>query len=188
MIQIKNRWTLEVIFESKKETIKEAVEEAVENNADLRYADLSNADLSNANLRYADLSNANLRYADLRYANLRYADLRYADLRYADLKYADLSDTNLRSVNLSNANLSDTNLRCVGDMKYIKTMQIDRYKIGFTVDTLQIGCQRHSIEDWKNFDDEKINSMDSGALEWWNKWKDFIFKAIELSFEENKDV
>ncbi len=60
-------------------------------------------------------------------------------------------------------------------------MQIDTYKIGFTKDTLQIGCQRHLIKEWKDFDDDKIANMDSDAKQWWNKWKDFIFKAIEIS-------
>jgi len=69
-------------------------------------------------------------------------------------------------------------------MKELRTMQIDTYKIGFTLDTLQIGCRRHKIEEWKSFSDEEIAKMDDGALEWWGHWKDFIFKAIELSKED----
>ena len=64
-IQIKNRWTGDIIFESEKTTYKEAIEEAVKSKADLSkanlsWADLSNANLSNANLSWADLSNADL--------------------------------------------------------------------------------------------------------------------------------
>ena len=69
-------------------------------------------------------------------------------------------------------------------MKEIRTMQVDTYMIGFTKNTLQIGCQRHSIEKWRSFTDEEISKMDKGALEWWNKWKDWIFQAIELSYGE----
>ena len=64
-------------------------------------------------------------------------------------------------------------------------MQIDTYKIGFTKDTLQIGCERHTIEEWQKFDDDKISKMDTNALKWWNKWKDFIFQAIELSYKDS---
>jgi hypothetical protein len=71
-------------------------------------------------------------------------------------------------------------------MKQLRTMRLDTYQIGFTKDTLQIGCQRHKIEKWERFSDEEINKMDAGALEWWAKWKEFVFKAIELSFSGDK--
>ena len=70
MIQIKNRFSLEVIFESKKDTVKEAVIEAISNGISLRYADLRGANLRGANLCEADLSDTNLRGANLRDANL----------------------------------------------------------------------------------------------------------------------
>ncbi len=112
-------------------------------------------------LKKAIKAKTNLRSADLRSADLRSAELSYANLRYADLSSADL--------------------RCMGDMRFIFTMQLDTWPISFTADTLQIGCQRHSIAEWKAFDDDRISSMDSKALAFWRKWKDFIFKAIELS-------
>lgn len=91
-LEIKNRFTGEVIFTSTKITYKEAVEEAVSQNADLRNADLENADLENADLRNADLRNTNLWDA-----NLRNADLENAYLENADLEDADLRDANLRN-------------------------------------------------------------------------------------------
>jgi hypothetical protein len=148
--------------------------------ADLGYAELGYADLGYANLRGADLGDANLRYADLRDADLGYADLRYADLRDADLRGANLRGADLRYADLRDADLRGADLLCMGDMEFIFTMQFDRWPIGFTRDTLQIGCQRHSIDDWKNFDDEKIRKMDTTAFDWWCKWKDHIFKTIEL--------
>ena len=154
MIQIKNRFSLEVIFESKKDTVKEAVREAIVNGTGLRCAKLYNANLEGADLEDANLEGANLR------------------------------GTNLRGANLDNANLEGADLLASGNMKELRTMQIDTYKIGFTLDTLQIGCRRHKIEEWKSFSDEEIAEMDAGALEWWGHWKDFIFKAIELSKEE----
>ena len=123
MIQIKNRFTGEVICEG--ETVAKAAAANLRyanlRSANLRYADLRSADLSYANLHSAnlhsadlhsadlhsanlcsaDLSSADLRSANLHYANLRYANLSYADLRSADLRSADLSYANLRYANLS---------------------------------------------------------------------------------------
>ena len=31
--------------------------------------------------------------------------------------------------------------------------------------------------------DKRRNLRHEGALEWWKKWRDFIFQAIELSFK-----
>ena len=36
---------------------------------------------------------------------------------------------------------------------------------------MRIGCQDHSIEDWKSFTDEQISQMASDALEFWNQHK-----------------
>jgi uncharacterized protein YjbI with pentapeptide repeats len=151
-IEIKNRFTGEVIFSHEQEnnSFRISVELAIKSSADLRSADLSSA------------------------------DLRSADLRYANLRSADLSSANLRSADLSSASLI-----CTGDMKFIFTLQIDKWLIGFTKDILQIGCQRHSIEDWRNLSDETINDMASGALAWWKRWKGPLFTIID---ERLKDL
>ena len=169
--------------------------------ADLRYADLRDADLRGANLHGANLRYANLRYAALRGANLHGADLRYANLRGADLRGADLSGAdlshanlhganlrgaNLRGANLHGANLFDANLRdanllCTGDMRNIKTIQADRWAVGYTYDAMQIGCQRHTIAEWFEFSDEEIASMDGGALDWWRVWKPILQSIIAAS-------
>ena len=165
--------------------------------ADLSYTDLRNADLRNANLSYANLNYANLSYANLRKAYLKYADLRRADLSYADLSYtnlsyanlnyADLNYTNLNYANLSYANLRYTNLNSadlrnvIGEMKYIKSLQCEKYYISYTYKKLNIGCKSHFIGEWKNFTDEQISTMDIGALDWWNKWKPILMNIIEVS-------
>ena len=113
----------------------------------------------------ANLSNANLEYANLEYANLRYANLSNANLEYANLRYA-----NLRNANLRYANLSKANLLAFGNMRELRTMQIDTWQIGYTHDTLQVGCQRHTIEKWRRWDTPAgrkwVSSMDSRAEEW----------------------
>ena len=98
------------------------------------------------------------------------------------LKKAIKAKTNLRSADLRSADLRSANFReCVGDMKFVFSLQLDNWMVVFTKDILWIGCQRHAISDWLLFDDERIESMDSKALAFWRKWKDFILKAIELS-------
>ena len=144
-----------------------AVRWAIKNNADLRNADLRNADLRNADLRNADLRNADLRNADLRNAALSDANLWNADLRSADLRNADLWNANLWNAS--------------GNLKYIKTMQIDGWPISYTAVDMQIGCQRHPIEKWERFRDLTIDRMDTRALAWWKIWKPIIFQIIETS-------
>ena len=100
----------------------------------------------------------------------------------ADLSDADLSDADLSDADLMRADLREANLRrAVGNKLQIKSMQIEIYSIAYTVKFLQIGCQQHSFEKWKNFDDVVIKKMDSQALDFWKKWKDWIFKLIEMS-------
>ena len=142
------------------------------------------ADLSYADLRSANLSSANLSSANLSYASLRSADLRSANLRSANLSYADL-----RSANLSYANLITARANCaVGNMVEIKTLLLETWPITYTSEYLHIGCERHQINDWWEFDDTRIKEMDSMALEFWRKWKEYIRKTIELSPAVSLDV
>ena len=149
-----------------------AVKWGVENNADLNNADLRNADLRNAYLRNADLRNADLRNADLRNANLSDANLWNADLWNANLRNANLWNADLRNADLRNAS---------GLNDYVKCIQIDTYAIAYTSDVMQIGCERHTISEWAEFDDKRILEMDGKtALKWWRKYKSWIFQTIEL--------
>ena len=59
-MKILNRWTLSIIFENEKETLRETLIDALKEGADLRGADLSGAYLSGADLRGADLRGADL--------------------------------------------------------------------------------------------------------------------------------
>jgi len=153
--------------------------------ADLGGADLRDADLRGASLSGASLSGASLSGADLRDAYLRDADLRDADLRDADLRGANLIGADLRDADLGGADLRDARLNhSIGDKTYVKSMQIEEYSIVYTSYRLFIGCKSFSFDEWKEFSDAEISRMDSGALEWWKKWKDTIFKIIEMSPSE----
>jgi hypothetical protein len=172
-------------------------------NADLRDAYLSGAALSGAALSGADLSGADLRGANLRGANLRGADLSGAALRDAYLIGANLSDAYLRGANLHNADLRDAylsgaalsdaylrgaNLRgadldgVCGLNDWIKNIQIEDWPISYTSETMQIGCQRHPLDAWRNFSNAEIRAMDGRkALAFWAKWKRWIFQTIEMA-------
>ena len=109
------------------------------------------------------------------------ADLRGADLYGANLRGADLRDANLCGANLRGADLRGADLCCMGNMRNIKTIQADIWQIGYTHDTMQIGCQRHLISEWWAFRDEEISQMDSQALAWWMVWKPILMAMIEAS-------
>ena len=169
-----------------------AIRLAVKNRANLSHANLSHADLSRANLSGANLYGANLYGADLSRANLSGAnlygaglygaDLSRANLSGADLSCADLCGANLCGADLSGADLSGANLCGANGLNgYLKCIQIDQYPITYTSDALQIGCERHAISDWADFDDHRIAEMDGkDALKFWRKYKDWIFQTIEL--------
>jgi hypothetical protein len=110
VIEIRNRWTNEVLFSVEAETLAEAVKAALASGANLSGANLSRANLSRANLYGANLSGANLSGADLYGADLYGANLYGANLSGADLYGADLSGANLYGADLSRANLYGANL------------------------------------------------------------------------------
>ena len=105
------------------------------------------------------------------------------------VKAAIESNTNLRDANLYGANLRGADLRnCTGNKLELKTLQIDTYSIAFTDAILQIGCKQYTHKEWENFTDDEISKMDLGALDWWKKWKEFVFMAIRLSFGDERNV
>mgnify|MGYP003633712870 FL=1 len=174
-----------------------AVKWAVKNGASLNGANLNRADLYRANLNGANLNGANLNGADLNRANLDRASLNGADLNRANLNRANLDGANLNRANLNGADLNRANLNGAsldgaslnranldganGINKWVKCIQVEAYPITYTSDVLQIGCQRHPIEEWADFDSRKIAEMDgSAALKFWAKYKGWIFQTIEL--------
>ncbi len=125
-IEIKSRFSSDILFSIETNSLKLAVEAAVKSKtylrgaylggAYLRDADLRGAYLRGAYLRGAYLGGAYLRDADLRGAYLggaylRDADLRGAYLRGADLRGADLGGADLRGAYLRGADLRDADLR-----------------------------------------------------------------------------
>ena len=180
-LSILSRFDASLLFEyeSKENSLKITLQAAVKSGANLYGADLRGADLYGANLRGANLYSANLDGADLRGADLRGANLYGADLRGANLRGVDLYGVNLYGVDLYGANLDGANL---DGEKLTKTpLQLNNLKWFVLISDkyLRIGCQRFTIEEWKNFDDEKIVKMDSAALKFWRKWKASIIALCD---------
>ncbi|HGF9306588.1 TPA: pentapeptide repeat-containing protein [Acinetobacter baumannii] len=188
--EIKNRWTEEVLFTcdvpdgmESGMIARHALESAIVAGADLSGADLYGANLSCADLSGANLSGADLSGADLYGANLSCADLSGANLSGANLSGADLRDANLRDANLRGADLSGADLYGA-NLSCAKASPLIVYGLRWDViisglGKMRIGCQEHSIEDWKSFDDARITGMDSEALEFWNQHKSMLLNMCD---------
>ena len=152
-LSILSRFDASLLFECEAEenSLEITLRTAMKSGANLYGADLCGADLYGANLRGADLDGADLYDADLRGANLRGADLRGANLYGADLRGADLDGEKLNKTPLQ-----------LNNLKWFVLIS-DKY--------LRIGCQRFTIEEWRNFDDSAIVKVDFAALKFWRKWK-----------------
>ena len=104
--------------------------------------------------------------------SLRDAYLSGADLRGADLSGADLCGADLRDAYLRDADLRGAAIVIYGMI----------WPIQITKNCIKIGCQSHTLDDWVDFDDDKISKMHDNALEFWKENKDFIInKCKELS-------
>lgn len=79
----------------------------------------------------------------------------------ADLDGANLYGADLRGADLDGEKLVKTPLQ-LNNLKWFVLIS-DKY--------LRIGCQRFTIEEWRNFDDAAIVKMDFAALKFWRKWK-----------------
>jgi hypothetical protein len=156
-IEIKNRFSGEIILCGEYESIKECLEKN-------KTANLSGANLYGANLSGADLSGANLSRADLYGADLYGADLSGANLYGADLSGANLSGANLSRADLYGEKLTKNPLQILGLKYWVLILEKQ----------IKIGCEIHKAEDWEKFDDDQISKMDDGAIEWWKIYKTII--------------
>ena len=187
---IKHRHTGEAIFAAdidatdatpKPLRLRMAVIAACAAGANLADADLTGADLTRAYLADANLAGANLTGAYLRDAYLTGANLAGANLTRATLAGADLTGANLAGANLAGVDLTGVGLIGVcGVNGFIKALHLEEWPVSYTATVMQIGCERHPIEDWRSFDDARIVKMDGKrALDFWRKNKALIFQAID---------
>ena len=151
-------YTTDEIAEVIDRHVKWVLNEAGGERADLSRADLSRADLSRADLSGADLSGAYL---------------SRAYLSGADLRGAYLSEAILRKMTSMNG--------LIGNLREVKSIQLDVWPVTYTATHMQIGCQQHLISEWWDFDEETISSMDQDALAWWVVWKPILQQIIQAS-------
>ena len=111
----------------------------------------------------------------------------------ANLYGANLEGANLRGANLYSANLEGADLE--GEKLTKTPLQLNNLKWPVLISDkyLRIGCQRFTIEEWKNFDDAAIVKMDFTALKFWRNWKAPIIALCDAhttaeSTEEGKEA
>ena len=106
-----------------------------------------------------------------------------ADLSGANLTGADLADADLSGAYLARADLTGANLNGISGLNdWIKCIQVEDWPISYTSDVMQIGCQCHTFDAWRNFSDAEIRAMDGRkAVAFWGKWKSVIFQIIEMA-------
>ena len=80
--------------------------------------------------------------------------------------------------NLYGANLENADLRGVKNSPLVINGLNWEVQINGT-GMMRIGCQNHSIEDWKSFTDEQISQMASDALEFWNQHKAMLLGVCD---------
>jgi hypothetical protein len=184
-IEIKHRFTGNVLYACDAENMKAAVIKAVKEGAYL-----GGAYLGGAYLRGADLRGAYLRGADLRGAYLRGADLRGADLRGAYLGGADLGDADLRGADLRGAYLGGAYLGGAylgGEKLAIAPLSFTGlyWDVLITESYMTIGCQRHEHAAWKQFSDEEIAEMADNASAFWKQNKTWLLAACKAHRTES---
>ena len=146
-IEIKCRFGGAVLFshEQEENTLPLTVEAAVK-----ARANLDGANLDGANLAGASLDGANLDGASLAGAYLDGASLAGANLARASLAGASLDGEALTKAPLSVLNLT--------------------WPVLITEGYMRIGCQRHTHEEWRSFDDAAIAEMEPRAADFWGRW------------------
>jgi uncharacterized protein YjbI with pentapeptide repeats len=186
--EVKNRYTGKVKFTAEIDCDESApygfklglaVKWGLENEADLTEANLTDANLTGVDLTWANLTEVDLTSAELRWANLTGANLTWANLTGANLTRANLTSANLREAELRWANLTEVDLTRA-DLRHYKS---DLYECYIQRNYMQIGCERHTWDEWISFNDKRILEMDGKkALKWWRVNKP-ILEAIRESIE-----
>jgi hypothetical protein len=54
-----------------------------------------------------------------------------------------------------------------------------RWTVTIADNTMAIGCETHTIQEWSAFTDEEINEMHDDATAFWTKYKTVIFAIID---------
>ena len=140
--------------------------------------DLNEANLSAIDLSKCDLSGSCLIKSDLSGSDLCDSNLSNTDLRGCNLQGSRLNGCNLNGSDLRRSNLWGTNLTGSG----LIVFEAGAWAAYVQADFIRIGCQYHSVEQWRNFTDDEINEMsvNPSALTYWERYKAIILSMVEL--------
>ena len=89
---------------------------------------------------------------------------------------ADLSGADLRRADLSGANLSGADLIII---------TWSHWTTYITKGHVRIGCQSHTLEEWREFSDDQISDMDPRSINFWKQNKELIISLCER-FEDKE--
>ena len=67
-----------------------------------------------------------------------------------------------------------------GPAKALLSLNGLRWPVSTDGKSIQIGCQHHSVDEWRAFDDRVIAKMDSDALTFWKKYKLVVLGLAEV--------
>ena len=67
-----------------------------------------------------------------------------------------------------------------GPAKALLSLNGLRWPVSTDGKSIQIGCQHHSVDEWRAFDDRVIARMDEEALTFWKKYKLVVLDLAEV--------
>ena len=67
-----------------------------------------------------------------------------------------------------------------GPAKALLSLNGLRWPVSTDGKSIQIGCQHHSVDEWRAFDDRVIAKMDSDALDFWKAHKEVVLGLAEV--------
>ena len=67
-----------------------------------------------------------------------------------------------------------------GPAKALLSLNGLRWPVSTDGKSIQIGCQHHSVDEWRAFDDRMIAKMDEEALTFWKKYKKTVLGLAEV--------
>lgn len=112
--------------------------------------------------------------------------LLHADLSRSLMHNCDFTEAKLRRAVLANAEIVNCEFThaalqgCVGDGHVILSMQLGQFSVTIHEDFVQIGCQGHTIHEWRRFDEHAIHAMNTMlAVDWDRQWRPVIEAVLE---------
>ena len=185
--QIKHHYTDAVLFECEvPDSIESglrtryALERAVDARANLAGANFTGAILAGANFTGAILAGAILAGAILADAILAGAYLAGSNFTGANLAGANFTGAILAGANFTGAYLAGAKWRDITINRAPLQLFGLRWSVTILDEHMQIGCELHSLADWRGFDDAHIVQMDGkDALRFWRAHKAALLALAE---------